>query len=92
MAFKKTVQALFLILVTLCSSVSIAQPIARMSDKDVKELGKTIAKQEKAFDKALPSKFKKSILRGPTGELMVSDYLSDLSDAIKHLNDRFTGQ
>lgn len=92
MAFKKSVQALFLILVTLFASVSIAQPIARMSDKDVKELGKTIAKQEKAFDKALPSKFKKSILRGPTGELMVSDYLSDLADAIKHLNDRFTGQ
>jgi hypothetical protein len=63
-----------------------------MSDKGVIELGKTISKQEKAFEKALPSKFKKSILRGPTGELMVKDYLSDLADAIKHLNDRFTGQ
>ena len=92
MALKKIVQASFFILCTLSLSAAMAEPIARMSDKGVKELGKTIAKQEKAFEKALPSKFKKSILRGPTGELMVSDYLSDLADAIKHLNDRFTGQ
>ena len=92
MAFRKTVQTGVLILFTLFFSVAMAEPIARMSDKGVKELGKTIAKQEKSFDKALPSKFKKSILRGPTGELMVSDYLADLADAIKHLNDRFTGQ
>ena len=92
MAFRKTVQTGVLILFTLFFSVAMAEPIARMSDKGVKELGKTIAKQEKSFDKALPSKFKKSILRGPTGELMVSDYLADFADAIKHLNDRFTGQ
>ena len=92
MAFKKKVQARILILLTLFFSVAMAEPIARMTDKGVIELGKTIAKQEKAVEKALPSKFKKSILRGPTGELMVKDYLSDLADAIKHLNDRFTGQ
>ncbi len=69
-----------------------ADPIARMSDKQVKELAKTLAKQEKAVEKALPSKFKKSVLRGPTGELMVRDYFSDLGDAIDHLYERFTGQ
>ncbi|MCH1491224.1 MAG: hypothetical protein L7T24_01610 [Luminiphilus sp.] len=69
-----------------------ADPIARMSDKQVKELAKTLAKQEKAVEKALPSKFKKSVLRGPSGELMVRDYFSDLGDAIDHLYERFTGQ
>ena len=69
-----------------------ADPIARMSDKQVKELAKTLAKQEKAVEKALPSKFKNSVLRGPSGELMVKNYFSDLADAIDHLYERFTGQ
>ena len=43
----KTVQTVFFILFTLLFSVAMAEPIARMSDKGVKELGKTIAKQEK---------------------------------------------
>lgn len=47
MAFKKIVQASFFILCTLSLSAAMAEPIARMSDKGVKELGKTIAKQEK---------------------------------------------
>ena len=77
MNMMKTIRAGLFLTLTLLFSIAIAEPIARMSDKGVIELGKTIAKQEKAFEKALPSKFKKSILRGPTGELMVKDYLSD---------------
>ena len=74
MAFRKTVQTGVLILFTLFFSVAMAEPIARMSDKGVKELGKTIANKKRASIKRA-SKFKKSILRGPIGELMVSDYL-----------------
>ena len=44
MAFRKTVQTGVLILFTLFFSVAMAEPIARMSDKGVKGLGKTIAK------------------------------------------------
>lgn len=69
-----------------------ADPIARMTDKQVRELAKTLAKQEKAVEKALPSKFKNSVLRGPSGELMVKNYFSDLADAIDHLYERFTGE
>ena len=89
---KEVIRAGLLMLFTVVFSVAMAEPIARMSDKGVVALGKTIAKQDKAFEKALPSKFKRSILRGPTGELMVDYYLSDLADSIEHLNDRFTGQ
>ena len=89
---KEVIRAGLLILFTVVFSVAMAEPIARMSDKGVVALGKTIAKQDKTFEKALPSKFKRSILRGPTGELMVDYYLSDLADSIEHLNDRFTGQ
>ena len=89
---KEVIRAGLLILFTVVFSVAMAEPISRMSDKVVVALGKTIAKQDKAFEKALPSKFKRSILRGPTGELMVDYYLSDLADSIEHLNDRFTGQ
>ena len=88
----KLIKSLVLIMAMMTLSLApVADSIARMSDKQVKDLGKSIAKQEKSFEKALPSKFKKSILRGPSGELMVKNYLSDLADAIEHLNDRFTG-
>jgi len=88
----KGVRLLLLVMCALFFAGASADPIARMSDKQVKELAKTLAKQEKAVEKALPSKFKKSVLRGPSGELMVRDYFSDLADAIDHLYERFTGQ
>jgi hypothetical protein len=70
----------------------VADSVVRLSDKDVKSLAKTLTKQEKSVEKALPSKFKRSVLRGPGGELKVGDYFSDLERAIKNLNKRFTGE
>jgi len=67
------------------------EPMARLSDKDVKNLVKTIEKQNKSFKRALDSKFKRSILRGPGGEVQISHYLKDLDDAIEQLAKRFTG-
>ena len=67
------------------------EPMARLSDKHVKNLVKTIEKQNKSFQRALDSKFKRSILRGPGGEVQISHYLEDLDDAIEQLAKRFTG-
>lgn len=67
------------------------EQMARLSDKDVKELVKTIEKQHNSFTRALDSKFKRSILRGPGGEVQVSYYVDDLGDSIEQLRKRFTG-
>ena len=68
-----------------------AEPMARMTDDDVEALAKTIGKQHQAFERALDSKLKRSILRGPGGEVRVDYYLDDLGDSIEALGDRFTG-
>lgn len=65
--------------------------LARASDKEVKALVKNIAAAEKRFERSLTSQFKRSILRGPTAELQVGEYLLDLSDAMASLQKRFTG-
>lgn len=75
----------------LTSPVLAQEQMARLSDKDVKSLVKTIEKQHKSFVKALDSKFKKSVLRGPGGELQVNYYLDDLGESIEQLGKRFTG-
>lgn len=67
------------------------EPMARLSDKDVKNLVKTIEKQNRSFTRALDSKFKRSILRNPSGEVQISHYLEDLDEAIEQLGKRFTG-
>ena len=67
------------------------EPMARLSDKDVKALVKSIADHEKKFARALDSKFKRSLLRGPGGEIEVAGYLDDLAGDIKRFGDRFTG-
>jgi len=73
-------------------SPAVAQEMmARPSDKDVKQLVKNIEKQYRSFDRALDSKFKRSILRGATGEIQVSYYLEDLEESIGQLAKRFTG-
>ena len=65
--------------------------LARSSDKEVKSLVKALTTAERKFEKALDSKFKRSILRGPGVEVKVGDYLEDLSDATTNLEKRFTG-
>ena len=78
-------------LLGLSSPVLAQEQMARLSDKDVKALVATIEKQQKSFERALDSKFKRSILRGASGEVQVSFYLEDLGDALEQLRKRFTG-
>jgi methyl-accepting chemotaxis protein len=80
-----------LIFLGLSSPIPAQEQMARLSDKDVKELVKTIEKQHKSFERALDSKFKRSILRGPGGEIQVSYYLEDLGESLEQLRKRFTG-
>ena len=49
-----------LVFLGLSSPVLAEESMARLSDKDVKELAKTIAKQHNSFERALDSKFKRS--------------------------------
>lgn len=79
------------VLFAFSSAVLAEEQMARLSDKDVKELVKTIEKQFKSFERALDSKFKRSILRGPGGEIQVSFYLEDLGESLEQLRKRFTG-
>jgi hypothetical protein len=65
--------------------------LARPSDKDVQKLVKDIEQHQKKFERALDSKFKRSVLRGPAGEIDVDIYLDDLSVAMERLRKRFTG-
>jgi septation ring formation regulator EzrA len=78
-------------LIGLTTPVLAEEQMARLSDKDVKELVKTIEKQHNSFTRALDSKFKRSILRGPGGEVQVSYYLEDLAESLEQLRKRFTG-
>jgi hypothetical protein len=77
--------------VLITGQVLADETMARMSDKDVEALAKTIGKQYQTFERAIDSKLKRSILRGPGGEVQVDYYLDDLGDSIDQMADRFTG-
>jgi hypothetical protein len=62
----------------------------RMNDKDVKELLDRIHHDRDRFEDQLDGKLKRSILRGPGGEVNVEKYLDDLQDNVTKLKDRFT--
>jgi hypothetical protein len=90
--FAKFGIALVLVAATGLSSVAWGQEmLARPSDKDIQTLVKTLAQDEKKFERATSSEFKRSVLRGPGGEIDVDHYLDDLSVAIDRLSKRFTG-
>ena len=80
-----------MLLFGIAAPLTAGEPMARMSDKDVKALVKSIADHEKKFARALDSKFKRSVIRGPGGEIEVAGYLDDLASDIKRFSDRFTG-
>ena len=80
-----------LLLFGIAAPLSANEPMARLSDKDVKALVKSIGDHQKKFERALDSKFKRSVLRGPGGEIEVGGYLDDLEGDIKRFGDRFAG-
>jgi hypothetical protein len=62
----------------------------RLSDKDVKKLLDQVNNNRDRFEDQLDGKVKRSILRGPGGEVNVERYLDDLQENVKKLRERFT--
>ena len=65
-------------------------PGERPSDKDVKQLLERVDNERDRFEDQLDGKLKRSILRGPGGEVNVVRYLDDLQENVDKLKDRFT--
>ncbi|HET9265889.1 MAG TPA: hypothetical protein VFO14_22755 [Vicinamibacterales bacterium] len=75
----------------LMSSMAAASPAFgadRLTDRDVKELVARIEEGRDRFDDALDGKLKRSIVRGPSGEVNVNDFLNDFQENIDRLEER----
>jgi hypothetical protein len=66
--------------------------LARPSDKGIESLFEQIGETERKFEKALDGEFRKSVLRGPEGEVDVSSFLDDVEAAIERARKRFSGE
>ena len=62
----------------------------RPTDKDVKQLIEQVNNDRDRFEDQLDGKLKRSIIRGPGGEVNVERYLDDLQDNVNKLKERFT--
>jgi len=83
---------------TACAALAVALLAApavradRPTDKDVKDLIERLNHDRDRFEDQLDGKLKRSILRGPGGEVNVEKYLDDLQDNVGKLKDRYTQQ
>ena len=66
-----------------------AQTAQRLSDKDVKEIFEAVHNGRDRFEDQLDGKLKRSVVRGPRGEVNVEEYLDDLQDNVNKLRERF---
>jgi hypothetical protein len=62
----------------------------RPTDKDVKALIERVNHDRDRFEDQLDGKLKRSILRGPNGEINVARYLDDLQENVGKMKDRFS--
>ncbi len=67
-----------------------AQNGERLSDKDVVKIFDAVDHGRDRFEDQLDGKLKRSILRGPGGEVNVEEYLDDLQKNVDNLRERFT--
>lgn len=75
-----------LLIVLMSSSSAFAAD--RLTDRDLKELVARIEEGRDRFDNALDDELKRSILRGPSGEVDVKRYLNDFQESIDRLEER----
>jgi hypothetical protein len=68
------------------------EALARSTDKEVRKQIEAIAERQEKFEKSLDGKFKKSIVRGPAGEVDVMAFLKDFESAVKRMDERFSGK
>jgi hypothetical protein len=80
--------------VSVAVSALLATAVAaeRLTDKDVKQLLERIDDERDRFEDQLDGKLKRSIIRGPAGEVNVERYLDDLQENVDKLKGRFTPQ
>ncbi len=74
-------------------ALGLAAPILaaeRLNDKDVKQLIDRMDSERDRFEDQLDGKLKRSIIRGPRGEVDVERYLDDLQENMDKLKGRFT--
>ena len=74
-------------------ALGLAAPIVaadRLNDKDVKQLIDRVDSERDRFEDQLDGKLKRSIIRGPRGEVNVERYLDDLQENMDKLKGRFT--
>jgi hypothetical protein len=64
----------------------------RLNDKAVKQLIERIDNERDRFEDQLDGKLKRSIIRGPGGEVNIERYLDDLQENVDKLKERFTPQ
>lgn len=76
--------------VLACPAAAAAQTGQRLSDSDVKQIIEDVDHTRDRFEDKLDGKIKDSVIRGPRGEVRVSDYLQDLQDNVKKLKERFS--
>jgi hypothetical protein len=80
----------------LAALLALAIPAAagaeRLTDKDVKTLMERIHQERDRFEDQLDGKLKRSIVRGPGGEVNVARHLDDLQENVNKMKDRYTGR
>jgi hypothetical protein len=64
----------------------------RLADKDIKQLFERINDDRDRFEDQLDGKLKRSVLRGPKGEIDVERYLDDLQENVGRMKDRFSSE
>jgi hypothetical protein len=76
--------------IALVAALPVGLSADRLNDKDVKELVDRIDSERDRFEDQLDGKLKRSIIRGPRGEVNVERYLDDLQENMDKLKGRFT--
>jgi hypothetical protein len=71
----------------ICATIALSAA-DRLTDRDVKALVSRIEQGRDRFDDALDGKLKRSIVRGPGGEVNVEDFLNDFQQSIDTLEER----
>ena len=77
---------LVLAVATLVWSPALASD--RLTDKDVKELVTRIESGRDKFDNELDGDFKRKVVRGPSGEVSVANFLNDFQQNIDRIEER----
>jgi hypothetical protein len=81
-----------LVLVASMAAPAPALAADRLTDRDVRELVSRIEQGRDRFDDAVDGKLKRSIARGPSGEVNVDDYLNDFQENIDRVEERLSAE